>query len=58
MQLVNATHDGGWNLPVIGSVSAPTAVLIGPDGHVVWTGDQTAARLKDALVGWFDPAWD
>ncbi|GAA2177207.1 FAD-dependent monooxygenase [Arthrobacter parietis] len=55
VQLVNATYDGDWNLPVIGPVSAPTAALIRPDGHVAWTGDGTQAGLIDALTQWFGP---
>lgn len=55
VQLVDATYDGGWDLPVIGSVSAPAAVLIRPDGHVAWTGDGTQPGLEDALAKWFGP---
>ncbi|WP_404800670.1 aromatic-ring hydroxylase C-terminal domain-containing protein [Arthrobacter vasquezii] len=44
------------NLPVIGPVSSPTAVLIRPDGHVAWTGDGTPAGLKNALARWFGSA--
>jgi len=36
-------------------VSAPTAVLVRPDGHVAWVGDGTAAGLGDALSRWFGP---
>jgi 3-(3-hydroxy-phenyl)propionate hydroxylase len=54
VQLVDATYDGGWELPVIGSVSAPGAVLIRPDGHVAWTGAGTQG-LEDALARWFGP---
>ena len=35
---VDATYDGVWELPVIGEVDAPSAVLIRPDGHVAWVG--------------------
>jgi hypothetical protein len=35
---VDATYDGEWELPVIGVVAAPQAVLIRPDGHVAWVG--------------------
>ncbi|GAA1765358.1 FAD-dependent monooxygenase [Pseudarthrobacter sulfonivorans] len=56
VQLVDATYDGGWELPVIGAVSAPAAVLIRPDGHVAWTGDGTPTGLEEALANWFGPA--
>src|SRR5262249_7269492 len=36
VQLINAKHVGIWELPVLGAVPAPTAVLIRPDGHVAW----------------------
>jgi 2-polyprenyl-6-methoxyphenol hydroxylase-like FAD-dependent oxidoreductase len=55
VQLVDATYDGGWELPVIGAVSAPAAVLVRPDGHVAWTGDGTRAGLDEALATWFGP---
>ena len=53
VQVVDATYDGDWELPVLGWVSAPTAVLIRPDGYVAWVGDGTDAGLADALVTWF-----
>ena len=56
MQLVDASYEGEWELPVIGVVGAPTAVLIRPDGHVAWVGDGTAVGLTDALTTWFGPA--
>jgi 3-(3-hydroxy-phenyl)propionate hydroxylase len=50
---VDADHTGPWELPVIGTVTAPVAVLIRPDGHVAWVGDGTPAGLRDALTTWF-----
>ena len=44
-----------WELPVLGVVTAPTAVLIRPDGYVAWVGDQTDLGLPDALTTWFGP---
>lgn len=52
---VDATHDGPWELPVIGEVPAPAAVLIRPDGHVAWAGDLTDPALPEALTTWFGP---
>ena len=39
VRLVDAAHTGAWELPVLGVVPAPTAVLIRPDGHAAWVGD-------------------
>lgn len=53
VQLVDASYEGTWELPVQGEVSAPTAVLIRPDGHVAWVGDGTAEGLTEVLTTWF-----
>jgi hypothetical protein len=55
VQLVDATCSGPWELPVLGAVPAPTAVLIRPDGHVAWVGEGTDAGLDEALTTWFGP---
>jgi 2-polyprenyl-6-methoxyphenol hydroxylase-like FAD-dependent oxidoreductase len=55
VQLIDATYDGVWELPAIGAVTAPTAVLIRPDGYVAWVGDQTQPWPADALTTWFGP---
>ena len=52
---IDAEYGGKWELPVIGRVDAPAAVLVRPDGHVAWVGDGTDARLRDALTTWFGP---
>ncbi len=39
VRLVDAKHTGDCELPVLGVVDAPSAVLIRPDGHVAWAGD-------------------
>jgi hypothetical protein len=49
----DAEYAGVWELPVLGAVTAPTAVLIRPDGHVAWAGDGTDTGLRGALVTWF-----
>jgi hypothetical protein len=49
---VDARHAGAWELPVLGGVSAPAAVLIRPDGYVGWVGDGTDRGLVDALITW------
>jgi 3-(3-hydroxy-phenyl)propionate hydroxylase len=53
VQLIDADYGGPWELPVLGSVSAPAAVLIRPDGYVAWVGDGTDTGLRDALTTWF-----
>ena len=55
VQLVDADFGGTWELPVLGEVPAPAAVLIRPDGYVAWVGDGTDAGLEDALTRWFGP---
>ena len=40
-------------LPVLGEVTAPPAVLIRPDGYVAWVGDLTDPQLPRALATWF-----
>jgi hypothetical protein len=53
VQLVDAAYDGAWELPALGAVAAPSAVLVRPDGHVAWVGDGTDRGLADALTTWF-----
>jgi 3-(3-hydroxy-phenyl)propionate hydroxylase len=53
VQLIDAKYVGTWELPAIGAVTAPTAVLIRPDGYVAWVGDLTQQGLADALTTWF-----
>ena len=55
VQLVVARYDGPWELPALGAVAAPSAVLIRPDGYVAWVGDGTGSGLTDALTTWFGP---
>jgi len=53
VQMTDAEYVGPWELPVLGVVTAPSAVLIRPDGHVAWVGDGTDTGLRDALTTWF-----
>ena len=50
-----ASYVGTWELPALGAVTAPAAVLIRPDGYVAWVGDRTHLGLTDALTTWFGP---
>jgi 3-(3-hydroxy-phenyl)propionate hydroxylase len=56
VQLVKATYQGEWELPVLGVVVAPTAVLVRPDGYVAWVGEGSQEGLADALTRWFGAA--
>jgi 3-(3-hydroxy-phenyl)propionate hydroxylase len=56
VQLIHAEHVGTWELPALGEVAAPTAVLIRPDGYAAGVGDLTeGAGLAEALTTWFGP---
>ena len=55
VQLTEARYAGTWELPVLGAVTAPAAVLIRPDGYVAWAGEGTSLGLPDALTTWFGP---
>jgi 2-polyprenyl-6-methoxyphenol hydroxylase-like FAD-dependent oxidoreductase len=56
VQMIDAQHVGTWELPVLGEVTAPAAVLIRPDGHVAWAGELTDPELPRALATWFGAA--
>jgi 3-(3-hydroxy-phenyl)propionate hydroxylase len=56
VQLIDAEDAGTWELPVVGPVPAPTAVLIRPDGYVAWVGEGARSGLANALTTWFGPA--
>ncbi|EJN15805.1 2-polyprenyl-6-methoxyphenol hydroxylase-like oxidoreductase [Bradyrhizobium sp. YR681] len=56
VSLIDAATDGPWQLPAIGEVAAPKTVLVRPDGHVAWVGNDGQHGLADALSTWFGPA--
>jgi 2-polyprenyl-6-methoxyphenol hydroxylase-like FAD-dependent oxidoreductase len=55
VQVIDAEYDGPLELPVLGAVTAPTAVVIRPDGYVAWVGEGSRLGLADALTTWFGP---
>jgi hypothetical protein len=55
VRLVDAKYVGEWELPALGAVAAPDAVLVRPDGYVAWAGGGSDAGLTDALSRWFGP---
>ena len=55
VQVIDAEYSGPWELPTIGPVAAPDAVLIRPDGYVAWVGDRNQVGLTGALITWFGP---
>jgi len=55
LKLVDAAYDGAWELPVLGAIEAPSAVLIRPDGYVAWASDATHQGLAGALTTWLGP---
>lgn len=56
VRLVDAECEGPWELPVLGAVAAPGAVLVRPDGYVAWVGDSSQTGLQQALTAWCGPS--
>jgi len=55
VQLIDSKYFGTWELPALGAVTAPSGVLIRPDGYAAWVGDLNQLGLADALTTWFGP---
>jgi hypothetical protein len=54
VKVVDAACAGRIELPVVGAVDTPVAVLVRPDGHVAWVGGEDGdAGLALALKTWF-----
>lgn len=47
------TCPGPWELPVVGAVEPPSALLVRPDGYVAWAATGTSGGLHDVLTTWF-----
>jgi 2-polyprenyl-6-methoxyphenol hydroxylase-like FAD-dependent oxidoreductase len=56
VRLIDASYAGAWELPVLGEVPPPTAVLMRPDGYVAWVSEGSESGLTDALTTWQGPA--
>jgi 2-polyprenyl-6-methoxyphenol hydroxylase-like FAD-dependent oxidoreductase len=56
VQLIDGSYEAEWELPVLGVVTAPSAVLIRPDGYVAWVGEGSDAGARVALAMWFGAA--
>lgn len=52
VQVLACTYAGAWELPAIGAVAAPSAVLVRPDGYVAWVGAGSDDGLTEALARW------
>jgi 3-(3-hydroxy-phenyl)propionate hydroxylase len=55
VHFIDAEYTGAWELPALGAVAAPSAVLVRPDGYVAWVGERTHSGLTEALTIWFGP---
>ncbi len=55
VQLVDADYTGPWELPAVGPITPPVAVLVRPDGYAAWVGESADPKLADALTSWFGP---
>lgn len=60
VQRVTGLCDSPWDMPVVGRVSAPEAVLLRPEGYVAWVGSPNDGSLSDALTFRLGslPEWD
>lgn len=52
LRVCRASCDSEWVLPAVGPVTAPTAVLIRPDGYVAWAGEDHELGVRSALERW------
>lgn len=52
VKAVNAEYTGPWEVPILGQITPPAAVLVRPDGYIAWVGDGTDTGLHEALTAW------
>jgi 3-(3-hydroxy-phenyl)propionate hydroxylase len=50
---VRAAAERTCEIPLVGTVDVPPAVLVRPDGHVAWAGEPHEPALGDAITRWF-----
>lgn len=55
VRALDVRYAGTWELPVVGTVDSPTAILVRPDGYVAWVENDSADTLPEALTRWFGP---
>ncbi|MGH2464360.1 MAG: FAD-dependent monooxygenase [Candidatus Limnocylindrales bacterium] len=53
VQRIEASYAGPWALPVVGTIGAPDAILVRPDGYVAWVGELALPGPAEALTTWF-----
>jgi len=53
IKVAEVRYDGEWCLPVTGSIGAPRAVLVRPDGCVAWVYDGSFDGLTETIAHWF-----
>jgi 2-polyprenyl-6-methoxyphenol hydroxylase-like FAD-dependent oxidoreductase len=53
VRVIRAPYEAAWELPVVGEIPEPPAVLVRPDGHVAWVGELADPALPDVLSFWF-----
>lgn len=53
VKVVRAVAAPTCELPLLGTVAVPPALLVRPDGHVAWAGEMNDPSLHAAIERWF-----